>query len=189
MCTAWRSIPVGNVYIADTHNARIRKIIPRAGQHLHTSRVTAPIGYSGDGGPATNAELTLPAGVAVDFGGNVYIADYGNYTVRKVDTKGNISTFAGTGVWGYSEVTAGPRTKRRSPRHTRSRSIPRATSISPIWATPTSGKITTDGNIQTVVSNISAGQHRGGRRGQHLLSRLSHHPQSGKFSRTARSSP
>ncbi len=59
-------------------------------------------GYAGDGGAAVNAEFNSPAGLAVDSAGNVYIADSGNSTVRKVDTSGNITTFAGTGVWGYS---------------------------------------------------------------------------------------
>lgn len=60
------------------------------------------IGYGGDGGPATQAELDLPAGIALDNAGNLYIADWLNSRVRKVDTSGVITTIAGTGVAGFS---------------------------------------------------------------------------------------
>ena len=59
-------------------------------------------GYSGDGGPAVQAQLHGPRGVAVDGAGNVFIADRDNYRIRKVDSAGVITTVAGTGVRGYS---------------------------------------------------------------------------------------
>jgi hypothetical protein len=59
-------------------------------------------GYSGDGGAATNAELNEPYGVAVDSGGNLFIADSQNYRVRKVGNNGFITTVAGNGTYGYS---------------------------------------------------------------------------------------
>jgi uncharacterized protein (TIGR03437 family) len=59
-------------------------------------------GFSGDGGPATKAALNFPSGVALDGAGNIYFADKGNNRVRKVDTKGVITTFAGTGTAGFS---------------------------------------------------------------------------------------
>src|ERR1700733_13994016 len=58
-------------------------------------------GFTGDGGPATAANLAFPAGIAFDSAGNLYIADTANTRIRKVDTNGNITTFAGTGDFGY----------------------------------------------------------------------------------------
>ena len=54
-------------------------------------------GFSGDGGPATSAQLNFPYGVAVDRSGNLYIADSSNARIRKVGANGIISTYAGTG--------------------------------------------------------------------------------------------
>lgn len=82
----------GAVYVADSSNHKIRKIV--AGQ-ISTLAGTGIPGFSGDGGPANAAQLDTPSGVAVDASGNVYIVDSSNYVVRKVDTNGNISTFAG----------------------------------------------------------------------------------------------
>ena len=64
-------------------------------------------GYSGDGGPAVNAQLSSPGGMAIDDAGNLFIADAGNGRVRKVSTTGIITTVAGTGVAGFSG-DAGP---------------------------------------------------------------------------------
>ena len=83
----------GNLYIADWYNARIRKVAP--GGAITTIAGTGKTGYSGDGGPATAAELNYPNRVAVDTNGNVYIADVFNSCVRKIDDKGVITTFMG----------------------------------------------------------------------------------------------
>ena len=85
----------GNVYVADWFNNRVRKIDP-AGT-IVTIAGTGKRGYSGDGGPAVDAQLSGPSGVLVDSAGNVYISDAGNYRVRKVDSSGTIETVAGTG--------------------------------------------------------------------------------------------
>lgn len=90
----------GNVYIADFANYRVRKV-DTAGV-ITTVAGTGTPGYSGDGGPATAAELNGPIGVAVDAGGNLYIAEYYSSCIRKVDITGTITTVAGTGAPGYS---------------------------------------------------------------------------------------
>jgi len=59
-------------------------------------------GFSGDGGPAVDAKIYYPYNVAVDAGGNIYIADTYNHRIRKIDTSGNISTIAGTGTGYYN---------------------------------------------------------------------------------------
>jgi len=67
---------------------------------ISTVAGTGTHGFAGDGGPATAATLAFPATVVFDSAGNMYIADASNSRVRKVDTNGNISTFAGTGDFG-----------------------------------------------------------------------------------------
>ncbi len=86
----------GNVYIAETGGHRVRKL-DRSGA-ITTVAGTGVAGFSGDGGPATAAQLASPYGLAADTLGNLYIADLGNARVRCVDTKGNISTIAGGGL-------------------------------------------------------------------------------------------
>ena len=86
----------GNIYIADTGNRRIRKIDTDG--NIFTIAGTGTPGLSGDGGPATAAQLNFPSGVAVDAAGNIYIADRDNHRIRKVDVDGNISTVAGAGA-------------------------------------------------------------------------------------------
>ena len=85
----------GNLYIADTYNNRIRKV--DSSGNISTVAGSGTSGFSGDGGAATAARLDLPLGVAVDGSGNLYIADWGNERIRKVDSSGNISTVAGGG--------------------------------------------------------------------------------------------
>ena len=90
----------GNLYIADTGNGRIRKVDSTG--TITTIAGTGEFGFSGDGGPAVEAELYDPAGVAVDSAGNLYIADTGNQRIRKIDSTGTITTIAGTGEYGFS---------------------------------------------------------------------------------------
>ena len=86
----------GNLYIADNWNYRVRKVSPSG--TISTVAGDGREGFSGDGGPATRASLSSPSGVAVDAAGNLYIADYWNSRVRKVNPSGTISTMAGNGV-------------------------------------------------------------------------------------------
>ena len=90
----------GNMYIADQPNNNIR-LVTSSGI-ITTFAGTGTAGRSGDGGKASSAQLQFPNGVAVDISGNVYIADYGNYKVRLVNSAGIITTYAGTGGYAYS---------------------------------------------------------------------------------------
>jgi len=90
----------GNLYIADSGNNVIRKVTP-AGV-ISTVAGNGIGGYEGDDGPATSAELRNVQSVAVDGGGNLYIADYGNSVIRKMTAAGVISTVAGNGSMGYA---------------------------------------------------------------------------------------
>jgi trimeric autotransporter adhesin len=92
----------GNVYVADTANARVRKI---SGGTITTVAGTGTQGYSGDGAAAASAQLYAPVGVAVDKAGNLYIADVDDSVVRRVSPSGIITTVAGNGSQGYSGDT------------------------------------------------------------------------------------
>ncbi|HTB06022.1 MAG TPA: T9SS type A sorting domain-containing protein [Bacteroidia bacterium] len=91
---------LGNIYVADFHNCCIRKINTLG--VISTIAGTGAAGFSGDGGAATIAQLNYPEGMVVDVSGNLFIADYQNNRIRKVDTAGIISTVVGTGGAGFS---------------------------------------------------------------------------------------
>jgi len=87
-----------NVYVADTHNHRIRRITPAG--------VVSTLAGSGTKGFAdgidTEAQFYGPTGVTVDSSGNVYVADHGNNRIRRITPAGVVSTFAGTGTEGFA---------------------------------------------------------------------------------------
>jgi uncharacterized protein (TIGR03437 family) len=90
----------GNLFIADQFNHRIRKISSNG--IITTVAGNGTPGYSGDGGAATGAQINTPTGVCADPSGTLYIAEPGNQRIRKVDTSGIITTFAGNGSSAYS---------------------------------------------------------------------------------------
>lgn len=93
----------GNLYVADSGGNRVRKITPSGAiSTVAGSDTNDACTYSGDGGSATSAGFCDPYGVAVDSAGNLYISEAGNSRIRKVNTAGIISTFAGNGNRGYS---------------------------------------------------------------------------------------
>ena len=89
----------GNLYIADRANHRVRKVDKKG--IITTVAGNGTAGFSGDGGPATQASLNLPSGVVIDNKGNLYISDRSNNRVRVVNSRGIIKTFAGNGSDGY----------------------------------------------------------------------------------------
>lgn len=90
----------GNLYFTDFNNNVVRKISPSG--IISTFAGTGTAGYSGDGGSANLATLNQPTGIDFDASGNMYIADRVNNVIRKVNTSGIISTFAGNGIAGYA---------------------------------------------------------------------------------------
>jgi trimeric autotransporter adhesin len=104
LCQPWGVAldAAGNLFIADTNNNRIRRVDARTGVITTVAGSGRVNGYEhywegafcGDGGPAIQACLNTPYGVAVDSAGNLYIADTGNTRIRKVDANGIITTFA-----------------------------------------------------------------------------------------------
>jgi sugar lactone lactonase YvrE len=91
---------LGNLIISDTFNYRVRRVDKNG--IITTIAGNGKVGRLGDGGPATNAEVNLPYGIAIDASGDLFIADRVDNRIRKVDTNGIITTVAGTGVHSYS---------------------------------------------------------------------------------------
>ena len=90
----------GNVYVADNGNSRIRKI--SADGIVTTIAGSGMFGFSGDGGPASTAQLSSVLGLAVDKAGNVLVADSDNHRVRRIGRDGTITSVAGDGACGSS---------------------------------------------------------------------------------------
>ena len=90
----------GNVYITEGQPNRIRRISPTG--VITTIAGTGEAGFSGDGGPATAAQLNYPTSIVVDAAGNVFFSDWANNRIRKISTSGIITTVAGNGNYGFS---------------------------------------------------------------------------------------
>jgi uncharacterized protein (TIGR03437 family) len=89
----------GNLIVSDTYNSRIRKVTPDG--VIATIAGNGSAGYSGDGGPAATASLSQPHGLAFDSNGNLFVADYLNSRIRRIDTYGVITTVAGNRTRGF----------------------------------------------------------------------------------------
>jgi uncharacterized repeat protein (TIGR02059 family) len=97
--------PDGSLYIADWDNHSIRCVGPDG--IINTVAGTGVAGFSGDGGPASKAQLNYPAGIAVGPDGSLYIGDHWNHRIRRVGTDGIITTIAGTGFTGSGDIDEG----------------------------------------------------------------------------------
>ncbi|MEZ4451444.1 MAG: hypothetical protein R3B09_18385 [Nannocystaceae bacterium] len=98
--TAIELTPTGELLIADTFNHAVRRL--EVDGTLTTLAGTGVEGHEGDGGPASAAALRQPYGLALDDDGSIYVADRGNYRIRRIDAEGVIDTVAGTGEEGPS---------------------------------------------------------------------------------------
>ena len=94
--------PEGELHILGTNTHKVRKITQDG--KIVTVAGKGYAGFFGDDGPATKAMLKNPAAISFDSKGNLYIADMGNNRIRKVDKKGIITTFAGTGKFGWGRT-------------------------------------------------------------------------------------
>ncbi len=90
----------GNIYIVDQFNSVVRKV-DTSGIITTIAGIGQQNGFSGDGGPATQAKMTYPQDVLIDDLGNILISDYKNHRIRRVDPSGTIETIAGIGKNGY----------------------------------------------------------------------------------------
>lgn len=93
---------IGNVYILDALFRNIRKLSPGGIITAFAGSVSGGGGFGGDGGPASAALFYYPRSIAIDREGNLYIGDFSNQRIRKIDTAGIINTIAGMGASGYS---------------------------------------------------------------------------------------
>lgn len=101
--------PDRTIYIADADNSRIRRVDPTGA--ITTIAGTGTYGYSGDGGPATQARIGFPVDLAIGPDGSLYMADADFHVIRKIDPTGIISTIAGTGEYNGYTGDGGPATQ------------------------------------------------------------------------------
>ena len=156
---------VGNVYVADTGNHRVRRIDKLTGK-ITTLAGKGENGFAGDGGQAQQAQFNSPTDVAVDAAGNVYVADSGNRRVRKIDPSGTITTFAGTGTWDDFEYGSSYQGGDGGPATSAEFYYPHSLAIDPSgniyvsdYASSRIRKISAHGEITTLAGSGSIGVH------------------------------
>lgn len=113
----------GNLYLADTHNGRVREVNGATGIITTVAGSTALQAYGGDSGAATAAGLALPRGLTIDVEGNLYVADSANHRIRRISSLGVIITVAGQGAQTFAGDEA--------PAVAASLNTPRSVAISP----------------------------------------------------------
>lgn len=90
----------GNVVFSDTHHHRVRSVDTTG--TIHTLIGNGMAGFAGDNGPAAAAQIASPTGLAIDTAGNLYVADFDNNRIRRIDPSGNVTTVAGDGTPGFN---------------------------------------------------------------------------------------
>src|SRR5262249_37440850 len=140
----------GDVYVADNTNSRILKVTPNGA--VSTVAGNGSQGFSGDGGPATSAQLSRPVDVAFDQAGNLYIADIGTPRVRKVTPAGVISTFAGGGPLGLNTGTGAATSAWVTPYHLAINASGDLYILQASGSRQTVLKVTPDGRMNTAVA-------------------------------------
>jgi serine/threonine-protein kinase len=140
----------GNVYVADRDNQRIRKITPNG--TVSTVAGTGERGFAD--GPGSRAKFSQPGALAVDRAGAIYVADFDNQRIRKIDTAGNVTTFAGSGAKGYADGP-GPQAQFSSPSAI---TVDSSGSLFVVdFDSPRVRKITPDGTVSTVTGSGDKG--------------------------------
>jgi trimeric autotransporter adhesin len=162
----------GDLFIGDSGHHVVREVTTDGIIHTVAGNNALGGGYGGDGGPATSAQLNWPMGVAVDAAGDLYIADFSNNRIRKVDqATGTITTIAGNGTQGSAGSGLATQVSLNGPQKVvldgqgnfyvadTKNNLVRKTDVSNptlTFATPTpvDSTDTTDGPLQAIVSNI-----------------------------------
>ncbi|MBL8235034.1 MAG: hypothetical protein JNL98_41415, partial [Bryobacterales bacterium] len=144
----------GNLYLPDERQHLVFRVSATGTISVFAGTGTA--GFSGDGGPAREAEFNRPSAVAVDAQGNVYISDRDNNRIRVVNTSGIVSTFAGTGVAGFLG-DGGPAAQARLSRQTDLEFDSRNNLYVIDWGNSRIRRIRPDRVIETVAGNGTFG--------------------------------
>lgn len=144
----------GNIYVFDQLNAVIRKINPAG--IISTFAGNGSVGFSGDGGPATSAQIGnhYSGNPAIDVAGNIYFSDAGNQVIRKINTAGIITTVAGNGTFGYSGDGGPARSAQIGPRDL---AVDNAGNIYFTDAQSRIRKVSTNGIITTIAGTGNVG--------------------------------